>query len=391
MPDAAAISPVAAAGDGHTPERRLPGLDLLRAAAITLVMVQHAFQLLLGSPEPWRDWAHFGRFGVDLFFVLSGFLVGGIVLRTGEALARPCVLAGFLLGRWLRTLPLYYFILAVRLFLRAVIYGVPLPAWTVLGGYALFVQNFAWPMPAYFVESWSLAVEEWFYLLLPLLALAALRLGASAPRAIWLAAGLLLLGPLAARSIVSDPANALHHVVVFRLDSIAWGLLAAAIARARPEAWSRQTRAKGCLGLGLIVAVYVAVSRTDAATAAWLRAVEPTLEAIGFALLLPWAASAVSIGPRWWSRAVAAIARWSYSLYLTNLLIAVLFFQHVVAARPDAGIGTRLAWVAGFWLATLAISAALYRWIESPMLGLRWRIGACREAAAARAERRSEA
>jgi len=47
---------------------RLPGLDLLRASAITLVMTQHALELLVQAPDRWRPWFNFGRFGVDLFF-----------------------------------------------------------------------------------------------------------------------------------------------------------------------------------------------------------------------------------------------------------------------------------------------------------------------------------
>jgi peptidoglycan/LPS O-acetylase OafA/YrhL len=106
---------------------------------------------------------------VDAFFMLSGFLVGGMIFRAGAAMAQPQVLAGFLLGRWMRTLPLYYFILIVRQALRVTVYGAPLQPWPALGSYALFLQNLAWPMPGYFIESWSLAVEEWFYLLLPLI------------------------------------------------------------------------------------------------------------------------------------------------------------------------------------------------------------------------------
>jgi len=95
----------------------------------------------------------------------------------------------------------------VRLLIRGVVYGAPLEPWSMLGRYVIFTQNLAWPMPAFFVESWSLSVEEWFYVILPLLVWVALRAGLRVTGALWLGAIALLVGPLVMRCLVSNPAD----------------------------------------------------------------------------------------------------------------------------------------------------------------------------------------
>ena len=116
---------------------------------------------------------HLGSVGVDLFFVLSGFLIGGILWRTGAQLRSGRVLMGFWLRRWLRTLPNYYFFLVVAVLVLLATRPQSIDWLHRVLPTALFVQNFAQRVTPFFPESWTLAVEEWFYLLFP----AALWLG----------------------------------------------------------------------------------------------------------------------------------------------------------------------------------------------------------------------
>src|SRR5580698_7353460 len=121
------------------------GLDLIRAAAITLVVYQHGalfFFLCYGAPVIWTK---VGTVGVTLFFALSGFLIGGILLNVGY---------------W-------------DVFQRPRGYPSPFP---LLPRYVFFLQNFAHGRTWFLSESWSLSVEEWFYLLFPLGLFAGLRL-----------------------------------------------------------------------------------------------------------------------------------------------------------------------------------------------------------------------
>jgi peptidoglycan/LPS O-acetylase OafA/YrhL len=144
-------------------ESRVFGLDFLRAAAILLVIVAHSSFMFLPLTHRLEAWWMLGHLGVELFFVLSGFLIGGI-LATQAQTARFAV-GRFWVRRWLRTLPNYYLFLIINIVLARWIEG----SWPHAAPYAVFLQNFAWPQPLFFIESWSLAVEEIFYLIAPLL------------------------------------------------------------------------------------------------------------------------------------------------------------------------------------------------------------------------------
>src|SRR3954462_8500993 len=147
---------------------RQPGLDLLRALAIIVVVIYHA--ALFGFKLPGRV-DRFGWIGVDLFFVLSGYLIGGQLLA-------PLVrdqrinLRRFFARRALRILPAYFVVLAIYVFLpwwRE--YPEMFPLWKFL----LSVQNIGLRGGTAFSHAWSLAVEDQFYLVLPFLLLALVR------------------------------------------------------------------------------------------------------------------------------------------------------------------------------------------------------------------------
>jgi peptidoglycan/LPS O-acetylase OafA/YrhL len=156
-----------------TAAARQPELDGLRAVAILLVLFHHA---LVGVPiAAVRQITGFGWVGVDLFFVLSGFLIGGILLDQRGAVNYYSV---FYLRRFLRIVPLYAVLilpalLATGLGLQSLFKGHSLAAQSAaaIWLYPFFLQNIGAALlvqtPAYLGPAWSLAVEEQFYLLLP--------------------------------------------------------------------------------------------------------------------------------------------------------------------------------------------------------------------------------
>jgi len=104
---------------------------------------------------------------------------------------------------------------------------------------------------------------------------------------------------------------------------------------------------------------------------------------LGWALQLPWASRLMSLGSGWIARPLAAVARWSYALYLANFAVyQVVFIQ--LKIFYFTGLAGALARAALFLGASLAISAALHRWVEVPVLRWRGRLPWCREVAAAR-------
>ena len=129
-------------------------LDVLRGVAVVMVLVHH-------SPTRLGGWVQAGWSGVDLFFVLSGFLVSGLLFKEYLAAGRIRPWR-FYLRRGFKIYPNLYVMLAVAAVLQAAL-GPPLVPRLVLHD-ALFVQNYLGP---WWGHTWSLAVEEHFYLLLP--------------------------------------------------------------------------------------------------------------------------------------------------------------------------------------------------------------------------------
>jgi peptidoglycan/LPS O-acetylase OafA/YrhL len=145
-------------------KERIYGLDILRALAILTVLIRHMFsELPISANKTLVDSLFLN--GVDMFFVLSGFLIGGILLRR-LAVNEPTFsgLAIFLRDRWLRTLPAYYAVLVVIVTLEVIYHHRPL---FDFGALFIFSDNLNGSKFASFDESWSLAVEEWFYFVTP--------------------------------------------------------------------------------------------------------------------------------------------------------------------------------------------------------------------------------
>jgi len=141
------------------------GLDILRAMSIILVFLAHRFSF------PYE----LGIVGVQIFFVLSGFLIGQILIKDFNNGGTIKTILTFWKRRWYRTLPMYYLVLIYKI----LIYGNPF-GWKMIV-YFLFLQtNFIGI--SFMSVSWSLAVEEWFYIFLPIFIFIFFRNGIDAKR-----------------------------------------------------------------------------------------------------------------------------------------------------------------------------------------------------------------
>ena len=228
-----------------TENQRIPELDGLRGLAILLVIICH---YIAGASHPPFGFVadhlitilDLGWSGVDLFFVLSGFLIGGILLSSRNS---PTYFRTFYLRRVHRILPVYYsWILLYLVFVGICVYSslrpvIMTPPGTALASqdlavvpkYLLFLQNILYsPRPfewQWFVVTWSLAVEEQFYLLAPPL----IRWVSRRILLVILCFTLIAAPVLRYVSFVSFPQ--LDHFAQFampcRADSLALGILAA--------------------------------------------------------------------------------------------------------------------------------------------------------------------
>lgn len=134
------------------------GLDVVRSMAIILVLISHSHLFYSKNVENLKFLSLFGVLGVEIFFALSGFLIGKIILNSLVENLSLNSLKTFYIRRWFRTLPLYFLVI----FLVAIVNHQSIPH-----RYYVFMQNFSGTALGFVGVSWSLSIEEWFYLLVP--------------------------------------------------------------------------------------------------------------------------------------------------------------------------------------------------------------------------------
>lgn len=137
------------------------GLDIARSLAILMVLIGHAFYSFLPFNHiALAVYELISRLGVEIFFVLSGFLIGQILIRDVLSNNQWSLIPKFYIRRWFRTLPLYYLVFLFLLITR------PANGY-VVRDYIFFLQGINQESLNYYGVTWSLAIEEWFYLITP--------------------------------------------------------------------------------------------------------------------------------------------------------------------------------------------------------------------------------
>jgi peptidoglycan/LPS O-acetylase OafA/YrhL len=337
---------------------RVFGLDVMRASAILLVVFSHYFASTpLGS----------GGFpGVEIFFVLSGFLIGNILVRSLQKDGvSGATLRSFWVKRWFRTLPNYVFFFFVNLIFVLLVAGSPgVSNWYL---YPLFLQNFFYPMPGFYGETWSLAVEEWFYLLFPLLIVVLHRKVKFNKQIMLAAVAFFLITPLLLRVYASQfwDVQTMRRIVLVRLDTMMYGVLAALIMNWHASLWKRLTSVLLFAPALLLVGLGLFISYFDSRVACVFCF---PLIAIGVAITLPF----LQTLQRWGavlSGVIEYISKVSYSTYLVH--VPFFFFierwvswDHVPTAGKFAG---RMAML----IAALLISYLPYKFVELPFMQMR--------------------
>jgi peptidoglycan/LPS O-acetylase OafA/YrhL len=346
------------------------GLDLVRALAVAMVLVTHASFLFIPVVHDlavFAPWWLPGQLGVELFFVLSGFLIGGILAN--EAEQGDLDVRQFWVRRWLRTLPNYYLFLVLNLLLERYATG----AWPHAWRYVFFWQNLVWPNPPFYPESWSLAIEEIFYLVAPLLiVLARGRLGRWMRPVPLIVLGILVFTAIRIAYVLHgnpDWDAGVRKVTLVRLDAIAYGVLAIVIVRRFPMSL-RTCSIIACLGLAGTAFCTWACLALPRDTSFFARTLLFNLIPLSFAAFLPLAARWKRSGlPRFAEIAVRKLALWSYALYVSHLglmrvLLGVFGWK---GATPLVCLGQTLAFAA----MAIALAALVYRLYERPFLKLR--------------------
>ena len=310
-----------------------PDIDGLRAVAIVLVIVFHSG----------FGWINGGFIGVDVFFVISGFLIGGLLLNE-QAHSGRLSLRAFWGRRARRLLPLSSLVIATTVILGMIV-SVPLARQQISSdatSAALYVSNwtFARQAVAYsdrtvndglFTQFWSLSIEEQFYLLLPLIFLAVLWWSRRRPEQF----ARRLFGVVSAIVIVSFASSiwatgsrgaASYFLTYTRLWELGVGVAIAIWLQRRPVRLTQRTDLIALAGMALIIGSAVTFEQSSAYPG-W-RAAVPV---VGTALVLVFAARTESAVHRTLAiRPLVVIGIWSYGWYLWHwpmIAIAVLAAQ----------------------------------------------------------------
>lgn len=363
---------------------RVFGLDLLRAAAIMMVICAHAFVVLYPHfGQVLGFFGHGGFYGVELFFVLSGFLIGQILIGQGSELGRAGNVAFFYVRRWFRTLPLFFLFLLVNVVLERLLRAHQVGLREALT-HGFFLRNLSAFQMTFFPESWSLAIEEWFYLLFP----AALWLGLKLTRrfnAVFLTAalGFLAFSTFARMVAAPDPhatwLEAMRMVVIYRFDALMIGMICAWLSIRFPKSWLRWRIPCALAGIVLLLAMYATLWKFENGQLAFgddsyfARTFRFTLVSLGFALLLPWASGWKLTAENFGSVAVRRIALWSYGLYLVHLPVFLLVTRLGFGPDTPSSLGKSLLSFALQIGGAMVLSAVLYRFFEAPCTRLRER------------------
>ena len=370
---------------------RNPGLDTLRACAIALVFMYH-YMIFVSRSDTFGWLSEIGWVGVDLFFVLSGYLIANQLFAgmvRGQALSLP----RFYARRAFRTLPVFWLVLALFALFPVAMGGRPPPPWW---RFLTFTQNLGLQPGTAFSHAWSLCVEEQFYLVLPALLAAGAWLASSrAPARITLTRthGWVLMGALVAVGVVARcllwraygrPADGrgdgymswIYFDTLCRFDEFIPGVAVAMLKNFHRPTWDRLMARGNLLGAVGAVAVTAMLALAylyfDIAGYGWgffMTGFGYSLIALAFAVLVAAALSPTARVLQWRIPGADKLALWSYSTYLSHKPLAYFIAQHLEPLGVSDGV--RLAIVT---LACIAAGGLLYKLVEAPFMALRDRL-----------------
>ncbi|MFN5416909.1 MAG: acyltransferase family protein [Flavobacteriia bacterium] len=347
--------------------KRIIGLDIMRSMAILFVVYSHSVFLL--TPNSYYK---FNLDGVNLFFVLSGFLVGKIIYDEFESSQNKLKsLWKFWVFRWVKTLPSYFIILLI------------LFSWTYFKdqdtsefkmSFLFFGQNFYDLHNQLFKESWSLSVEEWFYLLFPLLLMLSIYLTKSLKKSFLFWIIFFILFSQVAKYYAefrfgsdTDFKDTVRKIVIYRFDSIMFGVLMFVLESKFSTFFNKFKIHLLLLGIAFLVLLEINWQLLESYGGRNLRM---SLETISAALLLPFFFRIRQLKFHFLNFFFLQISKISYALYLVNLsfvLMIIIPKMNEIFKIDAIGLIPYLC----FWILSIFFAYMLYFLIEKPLVSRR--------------------
>lgn len=360
-------------------EKKIFGLDLMRVGAILLVLAAHILWIYPNSKNLLTKGMNFSGFiGVELFFVLSGFLIGGslhrVFLRDDYSWR---IIRNFMRRRMLRIMPNYLLILLVNILVFSFLgYDIREP-WK----YFVFLQNFASPMLPFFPESWSMAIKEIPYFIIPFVLLFLAGFSKNRDRLFLYMVLVLMVLPMMAKihfycnhpGITLPEWNvSLRSVAIYRVDAVMMGVLFAWLRYNGIERWKKYRNVLAIFGLAILGGLaalvgFVKLSILDFPF--FYDVLFLPLISVASAFFLPFF-SEWKTAPKWLDKPVQFLGSVSYFVYLMHYSLILFLMKHYIDTT-----GFTLWQLHGFTLSYLLLTFTsgwlLYRYFEKPILNFR--------------------
>jgi peptidoglycan/LPS O-acetylase OafA/YrhL len=363
---------------------RIYGLDILRAIAILTVVLGH-YRHSIENYINVDLYMFFILDGVTIFFVLSGFLIGGILIKIiDKKHFNKDELFNFWVRRWCRTLPTFLLVFFILIILNLLVDSSFPEKWFY---YLFFIQNFFTVVPSlFFPEAWSLSIEEWFYLIIPTLLFFTFKFTSNVKKVLffWIIAVIVFVTFYRTSKAISLQCDDImcwvlniRQLVVTRIDSMMFGFLAAYLNFYHNDFFLRKKNFYFILGFIFLWSpqFFNYLYPTNLLVTNFFLL---PFFSIGTMLLLPKLLS-IKKGDGFIYRFVTMISLVSYSMYLLHWSVMYVFgwkiFRHLFPFFDQDTIYISFFRYGFLLSSTILLSIIVYKFFELPTLKLRDRYG----------------
>lgn len=367
-------------------KKRNAGLDIARSFAILLILFSHTLWIGDNYPKLIDGMMRLsGGVGVEIFFCISGFLIGKIVLR--EILQSDYSFSSikhFLFRRWFRTFPNYYLFLFMNVMVWYFIYG-EFP--NKVYKYVFYIQNLTESSDPFYRISWSLPVEQFSYILGPLLLYVLILIFPKKNRKqlfLWVTLFIILVFT-ASRLYFSQTQtladinawnDIVRKVVIYRLDVVYYGFLLRYFYDYSPQLMKRLRSPLALIGVLVLAFLYVVRIPLDinVYTAPTFMIVWYfVLQSLAMAFLINFIVD-VEVNSKAVIKFITTISLISYSLYLLHYSIVLHLMKTIFPSESLTGVSLWL-YTFLYWGITILLSYLVWRYFEKPITDLRDRPG----------------
>lgn len=355
-------------------DKRNIGLDYFRTWAIMLVLMSHSRHLFTYNKDiDWWMLSVGGYLGVELFFVLSGFLIGKILIeKVLSSTNKIQALKLFMIRRWFRTLPLYYLILLVYIIVNYYQNN----EWYFSWAHIFFLQNFSQDGLVFFGVSWSLSVEEWFYLCMPLALLLCMHIFTilnhnknQVLSSIIIMLTVIIVVKMIFVAIFPEWTwTDIRKNIFLRFDSLLVGVLVAYLQSSRNQLFDLMGTNKYMFGnlflLTCLVAWYYHLGESGLDKDWFSKALMFTLTSVVLSVLMVWC---------FWNIKKEFLfftygSKLSYGIYLIHFIF-LDYYIHLAQIYHNPYLSILL--LALFLFSTISVSYLLWKYYEFPMMNIR--------------------